>query len=127
MKNLSAKILLAENSILGLSVTRSSARYSEAIVTIDKPSNRLSTSIVSFGYSPLSLRNCEHKNCGWQLLKKVSSKLQLCGFYLCLVQDLYGRDITIQTANWLADGRAPRLVRLSLSALRWNIHDIITP
>ena len=63
------------------------------------------------------MRNSERNNSRWQLLNEVSSKLQLCGFSPCLVQDLYGSDVTIQATNWFTDGRAPSLVKHALTAL----------
>ena len=46
-------------------------------------------------------------------------EFKLCGFLPCLVhvQSLYRSDVTIQFANWLADGPAPTLVIQSLIAL----------
>ena len=49
-KNLPAKILFAENSILGMSTARSSACNSESKAAIHNPSDRLSMSIVSFSF-----------------------------------------------------------------------------
>ena len=117
-KTLLVKILFAENLILGVSTARSSACNSESKAAIHNPSDRSSTSTIGFSFSPLVLRNYERLNFGRHLLdKKGSAKLRLYGFLPWLVSDLYGSDVTVQATNWLADGRAPRLMRYALTAL----------
>ena len=88
------------------------------MAAIHNLSNRSSTLIASFSFSPLLLRNHKRNNSGWHLLEKATSKLRLCGFLPWIVYGLYGSDVTVQATNWLADGRAPGLVRHALTALR---------
>ena len=84
---------------------------------IDSPSDRSSTSILSFGFRSLVLQNHERYSSGRHLLDEVSSKLRLCGFLPWLVQGLHDGDITIQATNWLADGHVPKIIRHALTAL----------
>ena len=99
-------------------MARSFACSSELKAAIDNPSDRSSTSIVSFGFRSLVLRKHERYNSGWHLLDGVSSKLRLCGFLRWLVQGWYHSDVTIQATNWLAVGRAPTMIRHAVTALR---------
>ena len=112
-KNLFAKTLFAEYSILGMSTAWSSACNSEAIAAIYSPSERSSTSIVSFNFHCYC---CETMSATipdsiWS--RKPAQSCDCAAF----CHGLYGSDIMAQATNWLADGCVLRLVRHALTAL----------